>query len=80
VSNLTNPSIKNGSVSHPTPNDSVYLKPIRLSCCFCNNSGPNKIRKNLWRLHCHFLDQHKQENYQDIENQLYKLIESGILR
>jgi len=77
---ISPPTLKNGRANHHTPNDAVYLKLIRLSCCFCNSRGPNKIRKNLWRLHCHFLNQHKLENYHEIETQLYKLIESGVLR
>ncbi len=76
----TQSNFKNPCPNHHTPNDTIYLKPIRLSCNFCNNTGPSKIRKNLWRLHCHFLDQHTQENHQVIEKKLYDLIEAGVLR
>jgi len=73
-------TLKHGSTNHHTPNDAVYLKPMRLSCGFCKNSGPSKIRKNLWQLHCHWKFQHQEENWQEIENKIYELIKEGILR
>ena len=41
-----------------TPNDEIYLKPIRFSCPFCIKTGTPKAYKNLWKLRYHFRDEH----------------------
>jgi len=73
-------TLKNGAMNHHTPDDAVYLKPIRLSCHLCNNSGPIKIRHNPWQLRCHFLHHHRDENWQEVDQMLYKLIKMGVLK
>ena len=80
MSNNTHSSLKNGAVSHHTPDDAVYLKPLRLSCNLCRNSGQSKIRKNLWQLHTHFLYHHREEPFQEIESMIIKLIKESVLR
>jgi len=71
-------SIKNGAVNHHTPEDAIYLKPIRLGCNLCNHT--TKVRGNLWQLHLHYLFQHRTANFQETEAMLIKLIREGVLK
>lgn len=77
---LNGSTLKNGAVNHHTPDDAGYLKPVRLSCCFCKCPGQPKIYKNLWRLRCHLGRHHPLENWEPIVNQLYNLIKAGVIR
>jgi len=79
MSNNTHSSLKNGSGQH-TPDDTIYLKPVRLACHICNHSGQPKIRKNLWQLHTHYLYHHRTEPFQAVESMILKLIKEGCLR
>ena len=80
MNSISEPAFKDRATSHYTPNDAVYLKPLRLSCSLCQNKGPRKVRKNLWSLHCHLSKQHSRENYQVLENKIIELIKEGVLR
>ena len=64
-----------------TPEDEVYLKPQKCSCWLCvNKTGRRKTYLNLWQLHYHLKFHHKNENYQQVEEQLFSLIKMGVLR
>jgi len=42
-------------VTNPgTPDDTIYLKPIRLSCSLCAKHPRRKVFGNLWCLYLHF--------------------------
>jgi len=47
------------SIKHQgTPNDAVFLKPIRFGCDQCIKTGTPKVYKNLWKLYLHFKKDH----------------------
>ena len=65
---------------HHTPNDEIYLKPIRFSCPFCIKTGTPKAYKNLWKLRYHFRDQHDfSYSCQNLIATLENLVERKVL-
>ena len=65
---------------HHTPNDEIYLKPIRFSCPFCIKTGTPKAYKNLWKLRYHFRDEHDfSYSCQNLIATLENLIERKVL-
>jgi len=64
----TTPILKNNVA---TPDDSIYLASVRLSCYLCKKNGRPKIFKNLWALYRHFQLVHAEEyqNWLDEQNE-----------
>lgn len=67
-----------------TPNDEVYLYPMRLFCHLCKGcNGPTKVRQNLWQLAYHYKTCHNlecREEWQDFICNLEKLIKWRIIK
>ena len=65
---------------HHTPNDEIYLKPIRFSCPFCIKTGTPKAYKNLWKLRIHFQKDHGYTiSCQYLMDTLFDLVERKVL-
>lgn len=66
-----------------TPNDEIYLYPIRLFCHLCQGTGRTKCRENLWQLSYHFKTCHNsecKEEWTDFIRNLEKMIKWRIIR
>ena len=64
-----------------TPDDEIYLKPMRFSCPFCIGRGRKPIISNLWKLHIHFKFHHQNDfECKEVTQNLEKLIRLGVLR
>jgi len=87
LSIITKPDFKShvGKKNSGTPNDVIFLMPLRLSCPFGKKSGPKKIHKNLWCFQYHLKkyhfdsDDNKRKSIRYIEL-LYELISKEVLR
>jgi len=67
-----------------TPDDKIYLHPIRLFCHLCkSNNGPTKVRQNLWQLTYHYKTVHFSEcqmEWQEFVSHLEQIIKLRIIR
>jgi hypothetical protein len=47
-------TLATSSIKQHTPNDVIYLKPIRFGCPYCLVAARPKVYSNLWKLRIHF--------------------------
>ena len=51
-------TLATSSIKQHTPNDVIYLKPIRFGCPYCLVAARPKVYSNLWKLRIHFFKDH----------------------
>jgi len=65
---------------NPNACNPTYLKPIKVGCRYCNNSGRPKDFGNLYRLYSHFCHHHSNEpRYKELTMSLADFLLDGTL-